>query len=53
MPLIYLITVILPNMLAQCSMLSGTHYAQNYASIIGWLLAINHDCLPALMCNFN
>ena len=25
-------------MLALCSMLSGTYYAQNYASIIGWCL---------------
>ena len=29
-------TVILPNMPVLCSMLSGTHYTQNYASIIGW-----------------
>ena len=31
-------TIILPIMLALCLMLSGTYYAQNYASIIGWCL---------------
>jgi len=30
--------IILPTMLALCLMLSGTYYAQNYASIIGWYL---------------
>jgi len=30
--------MILPNMLALYFMLSGTCYAQNYASIIGWCL---------------
>ena len=34
----YSVTVILPIMLALCLMLSGTHYAQNYAGIIGWCL---------------
>ena len=33
----YYCTNILPIMLALCSMLSGTYYAQNYASIIGLL----------------
>jgi len=28
-------------MLALCLMLSGTYYAQNYASIIGWCMPIN------------
>ena len=27
-------------MLALCSMLSVTYYAQNYASIIGWYLTV-------------
>ena len=31
----YSMTIILPIMLALCLMLSGTYYAQNYASIIG------------------
>ena len=31
----YYYTNILPIMLALCSMLSGTYYAHNYASIIG------------------
>ena len=31
-------TIILPIMLALCLMLSGTYYAQSYASIIGWCL---------------
>jgi len=38
---------------ALCSMLSGTCYAQNYASIIGGSLADKHDypaCL--LVCHF-
>jgi len=30
--------IILPIMLALWLMLSGTYYAQNYASIIGWCL---------------
>jgi len=35
--------IILPitGMLALCLMLAGTYYAQNYASIIGWCLAIS------------
>ena len=40
----YSMTVILPIMLALCLMLSGTYYAQNYASIIGWCLFIT-PCL--------
>ena len=35
----YYYTNILPIMLALCSMLSGTYYAHNYASIIGGSLA--------------
>jgi len=31
--------IVLSIMLALCLMLSGTYYAQNYASIIGWCLA--------------
>ena len=34
----YSMTIILSIMLALCLMLSGTYYAQNYASIIGWCL---------------
>ena len=34
----YNMTIILLIMLALCLMLSGTYYAQNYASIIGWCL---------------
>ena len=37
---------ILPIMLALCSMLSGTYYAHNYASIIGGSL------VPTLIPNF-
>ena len=33
---------ILPIMLALCSMLSGTYYAHNYASIIGGSLDVMH-----------
>jgi len=29
-------------MLALCLMLLGTYYAQNYAGIIGWCLAMKH-----------
>ena len=36
----YSMTIILPIMLALCLMLSGTYYAQNYASIIGWCLLL-------------
>ena len=36
----YYYTNILPIMLALCSMLSGTYYAHNYASIIGGSLVI-------------
>ena len=36
----YYYTNILPIMLALCSMLSGTYYAHNYASIIGGSLTI-------------
>ena len=38
----YYYTNILPVMLALCSMLSGTYYAHNYASIIGGSLEITH-----------
>ena len=38
----YYYTNILPIMLALCSMLSGTYYAHNYASIIGGSLQINY-----------
>jgi len=30
-------------MLALCLMLSGTYYAQNYASIIGWCLVLTES----------
>ena len=40
----YSMTIILPIMLALCLMLSGTYYAQIYASIIGWCLTIRHYC---------
>ena len=36
----YSMTIILPIMLALCLMLSGSYYAQNYASIIGWCLLV-------------
>ena len=36
----YSMTITLSIMLALSLMLSGTYYAQNYASIIGWCLAI-------------
>ena len=38
----YSMTIILPIMLALCLMLSGTYYAQNYASIIGWCLTTSN-----------
>ena len=42
----YYCTNILPIMLALCSMLSGTYYAHNYASIIGGSLLIT-----LILCN--
>ena len=48
----YYYTNILPIMLALCSMLSGTYYAHNYASIIGRSLSTTtvyiHNCLSVL-----
>ena len=38
----YSMTII---MLALCLMLSGTYYAQNYASIIGWCLTLTPPSL--------
>ena len=38
----YSMTIILPIMLVLCLMLSGTYYAQNFASIIGWCLTRAH-----------
>ena len=37
---------IFPIMLALCSVLSVTHYAQNDAGIIGWSLLPTHPCHP-------
>ena len=39
----YYYTNILPIMLALCSMLSGTYYAHNYASIIGGSLSFDRN----------
>ena len=36
-----------PIMLALCSMLSVTYYAQNYAGIIGWSLIIMLNIIQA------
>ena len=45
----YYYTNILPIMLALCSMLSGTYYAHNYASIIGGsLLTITEQSMPLI-----
>ena len=44
----YYYTNILPIMLALCSMLSGTYYAHNYASIIGGSLATRQSCTKVL-----
>ena len=55
----YYYTNILPIMLALCSMLSGTYYAHNYASIIGGSLTLilvtvlalsgySHEAIPQL-----
>ena len=41
----YYYTNILPIMLALCSMLSGTYYAHNYASIIGGSLNITREII--------
>ena len=39
----YSMTVFLPIMLALCLILSGTYYAQNYGSVIGWCLLLTID----------
>ena len=36
-------------MLALCLMLLATYYAQNYAGIIGWPLAIRQNAVEALV----
>jgi len=41
--------IILLTMLALCLMLSGTYYAQNYASIIGWCLAVSALSIKVLL----
>ena len=45
----YYYTNVLPIMLALCSMLSGTYYAHNYASIIGGSLPKTHIGTPLLI----
>ena len=42
---------IFPIMLALCLMLSMIHYAQNYAGVIGWSLAIANLLIVTLLNN--